>query len=192
MTTQATPQQDQMEQRLAAGLKLRREQLGLTVAELAARSEVSRAMISKIERREVSPTAALLGRLCNGLGITLSSLIATAEGHSIPPLLRAAEQPTWRDPQTGLVRTMVNPPNRGKVEIVRIELPSGAEVSYREQRHAAYEQQVVVLAGKLSLRVGLQSFELGTDDCIYLQTNVPLQFANHGRSACRYLVIINQ
>ncbi len=51
-------------------------------------------------------------------------------------MLRGQEQPSWRDPQTGLVRTMVNPPHRGKVEIVRIELPPGAEVHYREQLHA--------------------------------------------------------
>ena len=181
-----------MEQRLAAGLKLRREQLGLTVAELAARSEVSRAMISKIERREVSPTAALLGRLCNGLGITLSSLIANAEGPRTPPLMRAGDQPTWRDPQTGLVRTMVNPANRGNVEIVRIELPPGAEVGYREQRHTSYEQQLIVLAGKLTLRVAAEELELAADDCIHLQTNVPLLFANRGRSPCRYLIIINK
>jgi transcriptional regulator with XRE-family HTH domain len=181
-----------MEQRMAAGLKQRREQLGLTVGELAERSEVSRAMISKIERREVSPTAVLLGRLCNGLGITLSSLIASAESPAAPPLLRAEEQPVWRDPQTGLVRTMVNPPHRGKVEIVRIELPSGAEVHYREQLQLSYEQQVLVLVGKLTLQVGVESMELNVDDCIHLQTNVSLTFTNRGRSACRYLVVINR
>ncbi len=48
-----------------------------------------------------------------------------------------------------------------------------------------------MLAGKLTLRLGVEVFELAVDDCIYLQTNVPLLFANRGRSACRYLVIIN-
>ena len=47
---------------LARRLRLEREARGWSLAELAARSGVSKAMISKIERDEVSPTAALLGR----------------------------------------------------------------------------------------------------------------------------------
>src|SRR5258708_4842683 len=101
--------QHAMERRIAQGVKLRREHLGLSANDLAERSGVSRAMVSKIERLAVSPTAALLGRLCNGLGITLSSLIASAETAAGPPVARAAEQPVWRDPDTGLRRTMVSP-----------------------------------------------------------------------------------
>jgi transcriptional regulator with XRE-family HTH domain len=48
---------------LAARLKTEREARGWSVAELAERSGVSRAMISKVERAEASPTAALLGKL---------------------------------------------------------------------------------------------------------------------------------
>src|ERR1700754_401968 len=120
-----------MEQRIAAGIRQRREALSLTVNDLAARSGVSRAMISKIERVEASPTASLLGRLCSALGITLSSLIASAEDVGPMPLARAKSQPLWRDPETGLRRTMVSPINSGsRVEIVQIELPPGAAVAY--------------------------------------------------------------
>src|SRR4249920_132125 len=101
-----TPQ-DAMERRIAAGIKKRREQVGISANDLAEKSGVSRAMVSKIERLEVSPTAALLGRLCNGLGITLSSLIASAETSAGLPIARASDQPVWRDPDTGLLRTMV-------------------------------------------------------------------------------------
>jgi len=88
--------------------------------------------------------------------------------------------------------SVASPAGHGSVEIVRIELPAGAEVAYREQRHTFYEQQVVVLDGKLTLRVATDDFELGVDDCIHLQTDVPLLFANRGRSPCRYLVFVNK
>ena len=48
-------------------------------------------MISRVERRESSPTAAVLGRLCGGLGITLSSLFASVEP-AASPLARASRQ----------------------------------------------------------------------------------------------------
>jgi transcriptional regulator with XRE-family HTH domain len=144
--------QRSMEQRIAAGIRQRREAIGLTVNELAIRSGVSRAMISKIERVAASPTAALLGRLCNALGMTLSSLIATAEAAPALPLTRAKAQLVWRDPDTGLRRTMVSPVNSSsRVEIVQIELPPNAAVAYESQQVTQYEQHIVVLDGTLSI-----------------------------------------
>lgn len=79
----------------------------LSVSALAERSGVSRAMISKIERGEAQPTDALLGRLSAALGMTLSELIAHAEGDD-RRLLRAADQPTWIDPDSGYRRRAVS------------------------------------------------------------------------------------
>ena len=61
---------------LAARLRAEREERGWSIAEMAERSAVSRAMISKVERAEASPTAARLGRLASALGLTLSTLLA--------------------------------------------------------------------------------------------------------------------
>jgi transcriptional regulator with XRE-family HTH domain len=182
-----------MEKRIADGLQKRREYLGLTVQALADLSGVSRAMISKTERHEASPTAALLGRLCNALGITLSSLIASAETDNHSSLARAGDQPVWKDPDTGLQRTMASPLNTGsRVEVVRIELPVGADVKYDAQRHVMFEQHIIVLQGKLSLTIGAEHLELEANDCVYMKLDAPVRFANRGRSPCRYLVIINR
>jgi transcriptional regulator with XRE-family HTH domain len=185
--------QDFMEKRIAEGLKKRREFLSLSAADVADRSGVSRAMVSKIERLEVSPTAALLGRLCNGLGITLSSLIASAETTAGPPVARASDQPVWRDPDTGLHRTMVSPRNTGsRTEIVHVELPSGAEVKYEAQVHALYDQHLLVLQGKLTLTIEGEEVELNAGDCMRSHVDEAHAFANRGRSACKYLVVITR
>lgn len=182
--------QDAMERRIAEGIKKRREQLGISANDLADRSGVSRAMISKIERLEVSPTAALLGRVCNGLGITLSSLIASAEVVVSAPIARAAEQPVWRDPDTGLLRTMISPRNTDScVEIVQVELPPGAQVHYEAVRNA-YDQHLVILQGKLTLREGDEDIVLSAGDCMHSRVDVAHTFANRGRGPCKYLVII--
>jgi len=185
--------QDAMERRIAEGIRKRREALGISANDLAERSGVSRAMVSKIERLEVSPTAVLLGRLCNGLGITLSSLIASAESKAGPPIARADEQPVWRDPDTGLLRTMVSPRNTGsRMEIVQVELPSGAEVQYEALREPHYDQHVVVLSGKLTMTFGEESYDLTAGDCIRSRFDVPHAFANRARGACKYLVVIGR
>jgi transcriptional regulator with XRE-family HTH domain len=182
-----------MEQRIAAGVRQRREALGLTVNELAVRSGVSRAMISKIERVEASPTAILLGRLCNALGMTLSSLIASAEAAPALPLTRAKAQLVWRDPETGLRRTMVSPVNSGSpVEIVQIELPPNAAVAYESQQVSQYEQHIVVLDGTLSIATEGQNIKLEAGDCLFRQVGPAHRFANETRRMCRYLVVIGR
>ncbi|HYZ74076.1 MAG TPA: XRE family transcriptional regulator [Chthoniobacterales bacterium] len=184
--------QSGIEQRIAAHLKQRRLASGLSLADLADRSGVSPAMISKVERSAASPTAALLGRLCNGLGVTLSSLIANAE-QTTSPLVRAKDQTTWQDPVTGLTRTMISPdlPDSA-VEIVRIDLPPDASVSYDAQRYLRYEQQVVMLKGRLHLTVGDKEYQIEPWDCLLTPTNLPLRFHNKGPVSCRYLVIVRK
>lgn len=185
-----TPTQEVLERRIAGGIKKRRGYLGFSANDLAERSGVSRAMVSKIERSEVSPTAALLGRLCNGLGITLSSLISSAEVAPSSLIARASEQPVWRDPETGLLRTMMSPrATASRVEIVHVELPSGAEVKYDAVR-VSYDQHLVILQGKLTLLEDGKEIRLCAGDCMHSPVDVDHTFANRGRTLCKYLVVI--
>ncbi len=57
--------------RIAARLRLERDSRGWSLADLAERSGVSKATISKIEREEVSPTAVILVRLAGAFDLTL-------------------------------------------------------------------------------------------------------------------------
>src|ERR1700722_20779224 len=90
---------------IARRLRLERDSRGWSLADLAKRSGVSKATISKIEREEVSPTAVILVRLAGAFDLTLAGLLLRAEGQA--RLTRAAEQPVWRDPATGYLRKQV-------------------------------------------------------------------------------------
>jgi transcriptional regulator with XRE-family HTH domain len=60
--------------RIAERIHSLRAQKGLSLDNLAQRSEVSRSMISLIERGESSPTAVVLEKIASGLSVTLASL----------------------------------------------------------------------------------------------------------------------
>lgn len=60
---------DTLDVRLGARLRAEREGRGWSLTDLAERSGVSRATISRVERGAASPTAALLGRLSGALGL---------------------------------------------------------------------------------------------------------------------------
>lgn len=181
---------DNIEARIANRLKARREELQLSLADLAARSGVSKAMLSRIERREASPTAALLGRLCAGLDITLSGLMAAVEDRSLV-MLPATAQPQWRDPETGFQRLAVSPAGTGSpVEIVQATLPAGASISYPALPPQAYDQHILGLSGTLVFRSGAESFSIGPGDCLHCALDQPHAFTNPGSGPCSYLVII--
>src|ERR1700759_4558369 len=97
---------DTAEAKLAPRIRLEREARGWSLADLAERSGVAKASISKIERGEMSPSAVLLLRLATAFDLTLAGLLLRAEGDK-SRLSRAADQPVWRDPATGYVRKQI-------------------------------------------------------------------------------------
>src|ERR1700744_533624 len=115
----------EIDQRLAARRAPLRQAQGWSLDALAERSGISRATLSRLERGETSPTAALLGRLCAAFGRTMSRLLA--EGEAEPPqLVRHDAQTLWVDPETGFRRRGVSPPAIGfAAELIGGELPPG-------------------------------------------------------------------
>jgi transcriptional regulator with XRE-family HTH domain len=190
----AAPSANALQAGLAARLRTEREARGWSLADLAQHSGVSRAMISRIERAEASPTAALLGRLSGAFGLTMSGLLARAEADAAGGggrIARAAHQPLWRDPATGYVRRAVSPPGVSP-ELVRVELPPGATVPYPafSYRHLA-GHCIWVLAGWLHFREGATEHRLEAGDCLAL--GPPASCAYHNPSASEpavYLVAL--
>ena len=174
---------------IAARLKAEREARGWSLADFASRSGVSRAMISKVERGEASPTAALLGRLSGALELTLSTLLSPAE---VPGarLRRAAEQPLWVDPATGYARRSVNPPTALPLDVVEVELPAGAQVPIPASAYAFLRHLIWVRAGVLTFVEGEKTHTLERGDCLELGPAQPCRYENRTQEACRYVVLV--
>ena len=182
-----------LDARLGARLRAEREGRGWSLTEFARRSGVSRAMIHKVEGGASSPTTALLARLAGALGLTLSELLARAEGGVRGArLLRAAAQAQWHDPHSGCVQRQLAPVPGSTLplELVHVELPAGAAL---EMPHAAYsfiQQLVWVMKGKLTFVEGTAARELGTGDCLELGAALESRFHNATRAPCECLLAL--
>jgi transcriptional regulator with XRE-family HTH domain len=176
---------------LAATVESARHRRGWSTNTLAQASGVSRAMIAKIERGDVQPTAALLARLSGALGMTLSELIASAEG-APDRLARRQQQPVWRDPDTRYVRRAVSPASSSMLQLVEVELPARARVPMPVESYLFIDQQIWVLEGHLRFIEGEQIHELEVGDCLQLGEPQPCVFENPGAATCRYLVAIRK
>jgi transcriptional regulator with XRE-family HTH domain len=177
-----------VERRIAERLEQLRTERGWSLEEVADRSGISRATLSRIERSELSPTAAMLGFLCTLYGWTLSRLMADAE--TTPPnFIPAAQQAHWTDPESGYRRRAVSPPSPGlRGEMVEVHIPAGATVSFETSPIAGLEHHLWMLEGAVTIDVDGSSFPLRTGDCLRYVLNGPSKFQNAGKRAARYVI----
>ena len=175
--------------RLARRIRLERDTRGWSLADLAERSGVSKATISKIERQEVSPTAVILVRLAGAFDLTLAGLLLRAEGAG-DRLPRAADQPVWRDPETGYRRRQVFSRPDHPVETVEVELPPGRRVTLPASSYAHIRQIVWVRSGDLVIHEGGDRHELAPGDCLGFGPPGEVTIANETAHPCTYVVVL--
>jgi len=176
--------------RIAANLQALRARHELSLDALAAASGVSRSALSLIERAESSPTAVVLDKIAAALNVPLEALFKL-QGAAAQPLARRADQPVWRDPNSGYVRRSVSPPGTtSPIEIVEITLPPGARVTFeRAGRNRIIHQQLWVLEGAIDFTLGDATHRLEIGDCFSLQLDRPTAYHNPTRKKARYAVI---
>ncbi|WP_209788558.1 helix-turn-helix domain-containing protein [Ensifer adhaerens] len=184
---------DPLEQAIGDRVRSLRIEQNLTLDDLATRSGVSRAMISRIERGEVSPTAQLLAKLCSALSTTLSALFAF-EVEQASPVARRADQRLWRDPESGYLRRSVSPEGVGSpVDIVEVEFPPGARVVFeRQPADRGITQHLWLFSGRLELTMesGLCVLEAG--DCLFMGLEQAHVFHNPHDEPAHYAVILSR
>ena len=179
---------DEIERRIAHRLARLRAERGWSLEALAERTGISRATLSRLERSELSPTAAMLGKLCTVYGWTLSRLMAEAETRS-PNLVSAAEQPEWTDPESGYRRRAVSAPAPGlRGELVEVHMPAGASVSFDTAPIAGLEHHLWMLEGALTLEVEGSVFRLRAGDCLRYVLAGATRFQGTGKRGARYII----
>jgi transcriptional regulator with XRE-family HTH domain len=174
--------------RIAGRLRLERNRRSWSLADLAERSGVSKAMISKIEREEVSPTAVILIRLAGAFDLTLAGLLLRAEGQG--RLTRANEQSVWLDPKSGYLRKQVfNRPDH-PLEIIEVELPAKQQVVLPASSYAHIRQAVWVRSGNLVIVEADERHLLTVGDCLGFGPPSKVTFINETSAPCTYVVVL--
>jgi len=176
--------------RIARRLRQERDARGWSQAELAGRAGIAKASVSKIEREEMSPTAAILVRLAAAFDLTLAGLLLRAEGGEAGRLSRAADQPVWRDPDTGYRRRQVFSRPDHPLELVEVELPAGRRVVLPASSYARIRQAVWVRTGELVIEEGGERHLLGPGDCLGFGPPGEVGIANETAAPCTYLVAL--
>ena len=173
--------------RIGPRLREQREQLGLSLRELARRIGVSASLISQIERDKVNPSVSTLHSLVRELGLGMGDLfssddtassVATAARHSplVTPdaraLINLESGVTWER------LTAIADPN---VEFLRVVYDVGSESCPIDSliRHGGREYAYII-SGRLCVQIGFERYELGPGDSISFDASSPHRLSTVG------------
>lgn len=186
----ATVSPNDMDRHIAQRLKALRAERGWSLDDLAARSQVSRSSLSRLENADVSPTTQVLGRLCTAYGLTLSRLMRMIED-DYAPVVRRDEQPVWIDPQAGFQRRSVSPPAHALAgEVLECTLPANTRIAYDAPPRPGLEHHLVLLEGSLQLTVEQHAHALRPGDCLRYQLHGATEFVTPPDAGARYLLFL--
>ncbi len=175
---------------IAQRLKGLRAERGWSLDELARRSNVSRATLSRLENAEVSPTTSVLGKLCAAYGLTMSRLMHMVED-DFAPLIRRSMQPVWIDQSIGFRRRSVSPPAQALAgEVLECELEPGTRITYDRPPRSGLEHHLFLIEGQLEVRIDEQTYDLRPGDCLRYQLFGSSAFATPEQCGARYVLFI--
>ena len=176
---------------LGSAIRARREELGLTLDEVARRSGVSRGMLSEVERDRKSPTIRVVCLIAEGLGCSVSDLIGQ-EPVARFELRRTADRRPLVDPRSGVERHLLSPAmSKRGIEVVWYVIPRGQTTGSFPPHQPGVVEHVTVVAGTVEARLGSEAHLLDVGDSVTYRADVDHEFIAHGRSRGEFIVVID-
>lgn len=182
----------------AIGRRVREERLrqNIGVRELARRIGVSAGLISQVELGRSSPSVGTLYAIVNVLGLSLDKVLlgeASPSPAPVTPALQTGVDPVVRRGEGQLIKLAsgvtwerLTPPAPQDVDFVSVDYSVGGESCPPDSlvRHSGSEYGHV-LAGRLGVTVGFDTYELGPGDSISFESSMPHRLFNLGEEPVR-------
>jgi len=152
-------------------LRVLRGRLGLSLQQLADRSDVSPAAIHKVEQGTMVPTLTPLLKLAAALQVPVAHFLDAADAPATPVSFIPRNQRRVRTSPDGDVVVGSISAESGPFELTAsvTEIAAGAQ-SAEEDRRPAGESLVHVQSGTLELTVGAQTFRLTAGDSLHFRS----------------------
>jgi len=179
---------------LGARIRTMRKERGIKLNELADKSGLSSAFLSRLERGQVSSSVANLIQIAKALGVSVAELFhdssvasrSEAAVHKVQDML-----PDLSVGSTGYKwRLLAGGMPDDDLEIFYLVFPRkdrmGTLVSHQGQEYC------YVLSGKVRFIVGAKSFELGPGEGILTNSEIPHRAENIGRSEAQVLMVVTK
>jgi transcriptional regulator with XRE-family HTH domain len=174
----------------AATLKHLRASRQLSLQDLSDRAQVSRSMISKIEREEVQPSLDVAVRLADALGTRLNAMIRS-DSYARIVKIEHERQLVVRDPRNRWERRQLSPSfTANRIEVLRGKLAAHQDTGKSVTHPQRAEEFISVLKGRINVRLDGQLIELEEGDSLFFEGDQGHVLENPGSVEADYMVVI--
>lgn len=165
------------------GVRLRHARLvaGLTMSQVAQKSQCSESLISKIESGQTSPSLAMLHRIASTLDTNIA-VLTTEEAPIVGPILRRGQFSIFKAGGITLERIIL--PKRGSLMQANIHIVPPGEESDGLIEHVG-EEVGYVLEGSLELILGNVRYQVEEGDAFNFSSQTPHGYRNVGKVVAR-------
>ncbi len=143
---------------------LRRER-GLTIEQLAAATGLTKGFISQLERDRTAPSLSSIARICDALGVRLSTIF---EREPAPALVRRNDRPELES-SSSTQNHLLSSRDEARFQAIESEVAPGAGAGDELTSLPGEMEFVYVLEGSLELRVGDEVHVLDQGDALTYQ-----------------------
>ncbi|MBI5117508.1 helix-turn-helix transcriptional regulator [Candidatus Poribacteria bacterium] len=173
--------------KLGGALKKARLEKGLTLDDVAAKCGYSKALISRIENNNVSPSIDSLSRIAAALNLTLYDIFASAPDSTIVYRKASRQKFKVEDGNFELEILAPYPSNSTMLPIMYSGKP-GSHSSERNSERAGQEW-AIVLEGEVEVTVAGEKYLLKKGDSIYFNSGIPHRYENVGRTPAKGICV---
>ncbi len=168
-------------------LRARRQELGLSLRELAERVGLTASFLSQIERDLASPSIESLRKISDALEVPIFHFLLEPDAKS--PVVRRDERVQLKLPGSNLTYQLMTPDLNRKLEVFLAEREPGEEkitIPLRQQT----EEFIYVLQGQLEIQLGEEICLLGPGDSAYFDGPLLRRLAARGDTKLRFISVI--
>jgi len=154
------------ESNIGSRIKEQRKSLGLSLHELARRTELTPSFISQVERGLVSTSIHSLKRIAEAMGVSIMFFLN--EGPKLDPVIRSGKRPCLTLPDEDITFELVSPASARKMEVYIGKLEPGKVYNAQSLREPT-EESIYVLEGGLQVCLNTQEYILYAGDSIFFE-----------------------
>lgn len=176
---------------IGQNIQRERQRQRLSLDDLAQRSDVSKGMLSLVERGEKNPTVALLARIAKGLRVEFSRLLPESENSPrVWRVVRAGDENyVFVKTKDCTLRTLS--PLELEKEIEFYELTLGPHGQLESEPHFQGAEEILTVAkGHLKVRSGGQETEIRRGDSVHYAADVAHTITNLGAGEAVAFMIV--
>ena len=167
-----------------------REELGLSLHELADRSDVAASTIQKVETGQMVPSVAVLMKIARGLDRRPAELVSDEADEAEIVLMRSKEHAVMSAGSQMRIERLSGDLFDPAIEVWRAYLRPG--VGSGKQQHSYEGEEVIICEeGEITFRFEDEEYKLTPGDTIHFKGGVPHQWWNSGSVPARFLMAGN-